>query len=88
MNIKNKLGSKGIHGHIAIGVNFHTNNYAEAEINILKEPVFSRVKAYNLVQMFTFIYDIMDNCHFIHYTNKLLKRILTNLRVTVSAQIS
>ena len=38
----------------------YTNNYAEAGIKILKELVFSRVKAYNLVQMFTFIYDIMD----------------------------
>ena len=31
----------------------HTNNYAEAGIRILKELVFSRVKAFNLVQMFT-----------------------------------
>ena len=29
----------------------HTNNYAEAGIKILKELVFSRVKAYNLVPL-------------------------------------
>ena len=33
----------------------HTNNYAEAGIRILKEIVFGRLKAYNLVQMFEFI---------------------------------
>ena len=46
----------------------HTNNYAEAGIKILKELVFSRVKAYNLVQMFTFVYDIMD----MYYQKKLI----------------
>lgn len=29
----------------------HTNNYAEAGIRILKEMIFSRVKAYNLIQI-------------------------------------
>ena len=37
-------------------------------LKILKELVFSRVKAYNLVQMFTFIYDIMD----MYYQKKLI----------------
>lgn len=32
-----------------------TNNYAEAGIRIVKDLVFSRVKAYNLVQMFSFV---------------------------------
>ena len=43
----------------------HTNNYAEAGIKIL---VYCRVKAYNLVQMFTFVYDIMD----MYYQKKLI----------------
>ena len=43
----------------------HTNNYAEAGIKILKELVFSRD---NLVQMFTFVYDIMD----MYYQKKLI----------------
>ena len=46
----------------------HTNNYTEAGIKILKELVFSQVKAYNLVQMFTFIYDIID----VYYQKKLI----------------
>lgn len=35
------------------GIN--TNNYAEAGIRILKDIVFKRIKAYNLVQVFEFI---------------------------------
>ena len=46
----------------------HTNNYAEAGIRILKELIFSRVKAYNLVQMFSFITECME----IYYSRKLL----------------
>ena len=46
----------------------HTNNYAEAGIKILKELVFSRIKAYNMVQMFHFVVDTMDN----YYQRKLL----------------
>ncbi len=46
----------------------HTNNYAEAGIKILKELVFSRIKAYNMVQMFHFVVDTMDN----YYKRKLL----------------
>ncbi len=46
----------------------HTNNYSEAGMRILKELVFSRVKAYNHVQMFSFITD----CFELYYTRKLL----------------
>ena len=35
----------------------HTNNYAEAGMRIIKEIVFGRVKAYNLIQMFTVTMD-------------------------------
>ena len=33
----------------------HTNSYAESGIRILKDMVFQRIKAYNLVQIFEFI---------------------------------
>ena len=33
----------------------HTNNYAEAGMRIIKEIVFGRIKAYNLIQMFQFV---------------------------------
>ena len=46
----------------------HTNNFAEAGIKILKEIVFSRVKAYNLVQIFHFLTDTMEA----YYCRKLL----------------
>ncbi|XP_062511396.1 uncharacterized protein LOC134187296 [Corticium candelabrum] len=46
----------------------HTNNYAEAGMRILKELIFSRVKAYNLVQIFYFITEIMER----YYQSKLL----------------
>lgn len=32
----------------------NTNNYAEAGIKVLKEQVFSRIKAYNLIEMVSF----------------------------------
>ena len=35
------------------GIN--TNNYAESGIRILKDIVFRRVKAYNLVQLLEFL---------------------------------
>ncbi len=35
------------------GIN--TNNYAESGIRILKDIVFRRVKAYNLIQLFEFV---------------------------------
>ena len=53
----------------------HTNNFAEAGIKILKKLVFSRVKAYNLTQMFFFVTDVME----IYYQKKLVS--LANNRV-------
>ena len=41
----------------------HTNNYAESGIRTLKEIIFGRVKACNLIQMFEFITVIMDIAH-------------------------
>ena len=35
------------------GIN--TNNYAESGIRILKDVVFRKIKAYNLVQLFEFL---------------------------------
>lgn len=46
----------------------HTNNIAEAGIRIVKEIVFGRVKAYNLVQMFQFVTDAME----VYYKRRLL----------------
>ena len=46
----------------------HTNNYAEAGMRILKELVFSRIKAYNIIQMFHFITETMER----YYQSKLL----------------
>lgn len=45
-----------------------TNNYAEAGIRVLKEIVFGRVKAYNLLQMFDFVTTTME----IYYSTRLL----------------
>ena len=46
----------------------HTNNYAEAGMRIIKEIVFGRVKAYNLIQMFQFITITMEK----YFSNRLL----------------
>ncbi len=46
----------------------HTNNYAEAGIRVVKELIFGRVKAYNLLQMFEFVTTTMDS----YYSNRLL----------------
>ena len=46
----------------------HTNNYAEAGMKILKELIFSRVKAYNIVQMFSFVTEVLE----LYYQKKLL----------------
>ena len=46
----------------------HTNNYSEASFRILKELIFNRVKAYNHVQMFSFITECLE----LYYTRKLL----------------
>ena len=52
-----------------------TNNYAEAGIKVLKEIVFSRVKAYNLIEMVCFVTDTMD----LYYQRRLLH--LANNRI-------
>ena len=46
----------------------HTNNYAEAGMRILKEIIFGRVKAFNLIQMFQFVTTTMEA----YFTNRLL----------------
>ena len=46
----------------------HTNNYAEAGIRIVKDLVFNRVKAYNIVQMFSFVTECLE----MYYLRKLL----------------
>lgn len=46
----------------------NTNSYAEAGMRILKELVFSRVIAYNLIQMFHFITETIER----YYQSKLL----------------
>ena len=47
----------------------NTNNIAEAGIRIIKDLVFERIKAYNLVQMFGFITETME----LYYQNRLLE---------------
>jgi len=46
----------------------HTNNYAEAGIRIVKDLVFNRVKAYNVVQMFSFVTECLE----MYYSRRLL----------------
>ena len=46
----------------------HTNNYSEACMKILKELIFSRVKAYNMVQVFHFLSETLES----YYCRKLL----------------
>lgn len=46
--------------------NNHTNNYAEASIRIIKEIIFGRVKAFNLIQMFDFVSCTMEK----YYANR------------------
>ena len=64
----------------------HTNNYSEAGMKILKELIFSRVKAYNLIQMFHFVTDALElyyqrkllsiaHCRFDHYVSMKFKGI-------------
>ncbi|CAG8673336.1 19484_t:CDS:2 [Gigaspora margarita] len=48
--------------------NNNTNNYAEAGIRVLKDIIFSRVQAYNVVQIFQFIVNTMD----LYYIRRLL----------------
>ena len=58
----------------------HTNNYSEAGMKFLKELIFSRVKAYNIIQMFHFVTDALEmlyqrkllsiaHCRFDHYVS-------------------
>ena len=46
----------------------NTNNISEAGVRILKEIVFSRVKAYNLAEMFKFVVEKLEN----YYQRNLL----------------
>ena len=57
----------------------HTNNFAEAGIKILKEIVFSRVKAYNSVQPFHFLTETLES----YYCRKLLS--VSNNRLCCSS---
>ena len=47
------------HLHILVRTN-QTNNYIEAGMRILKDLAFSRVKAYNLIQMFSFVTECLE----------------------------
>ena len=53
----------------------HTNNYAEAGIKILKELVFARIKAFNLIEMISFVVDVME----LYYQRRLIH--LANNRI-------
>lgn len=46
----------------------NTNNLSEAGVRILKEIVFSRVKAFNVVEMFQFVADKLEN----YYQRRIL----------------
>ena len=57
-----------------------TNNYAESGIKIVKELVFSRVKAYNLIEMISFVVDTMDSCYkcnLLHLVNNRIERCIS-----------
>ena len=60
--------------------NNHTNNYAEAAIRVLKEMIFGRMKAYNLIQMFNYITDTMEK----YYKNRLLDMAHSRYRPGIS----
>ena len=53
--------------HLLIRGN-HTNNYSESGIKIFKELVFGRVKAYNLIEMVTYVIDTME----MYYQRRLI----------------
>ncbi|CAG8851158.1 24566_t:CDS:1, partial [Gigaspora margarita] len=53
--------------HLTIRDN-HTNNFSEAGIRVIKDAIFGRIQAYNIVQIFYFIINSMD----LYYTRKLL----------------
>ena len=46
----------------------HTNNYSEASVRILKDPVLERMRAYNLVQWFQFLSTTLE----LYFENRLL----------------
>lgn len=55
----------------------NTNNISEAGVRILKEIVFSRVKAYNLVEMFQFVIDKFEcyyQCKLLSVAHNLIDR--------------
>lgn len=57
----------------------HTNNYAEAGIKILKELVFARIKAFNLIEMISFVVNVMElyyQCRLIHLANNRIDRFI------------
>lgn len=60
----------------------HTNNYAEAGIKILKELIFGRVKAYNLVQMFYFVVETLE----LYYKRKLVNIANNRLESYIAAR--
>ncbi len=58
----------------------HTNNYSEAGIKILKELVFARVKAFNLIEMVSFVIDTMELYYqrrLIHLANNRIDRFIS-----------
>ena len=57
-----------------------TNKYAEAGMRILKELIFSCVKAYNIIQMFQFVTETMER----YYQSKLLSVVHTRVDHFVS----
>ncbi|CAG8842210.1 21837_t:CDS:2, partial [Gigaspora margarita] len=48
--------------------NNHTNNFAENGIRIIKDIIFGRIQAFNVIQIFHFIVNTMD----LYYIRKLL----------------
>ena len=64
--------------HLIIRGN-NTNNYAEAGIKILKEIVFGRIKAFNLIEMISFVVDVMEAYYqrrLIHLANNRIDRFI------------
>ena len=70
----------------------HTNNYAEAGIKILKDLIFGRVKAYNLVQMFYFVVETLELYYkrkFLNIANNRLSRtLLSDFRVLMQRRFA
>ena len=64
--------------HLIIQGN-NTNNYAEAGIKILKEIEFGRIKAFNLIEMISFVVDVMEAYYqrrLIHLANNRIDRFI------------